>query len=55
MPRKDDGVANYKAWISNNKKLEKMGLYGTDYYIKKVELLEAKVKKLEAQLKRRKK
>ena len=55
MPRKDDGVANYKAWISNNKKLEKMGLYGTDYYIKKVEQLEAKVKKLEAQLKRRKK
>ena len=55
MPRKDDGLANYKAWISNNKKLEKMGLYGTDYYIKKVELLEAKVKKLEAQLKRRKK
>lgn len=55
MAKKDDGVANYKAWMGNNKKLEKMGLYGTDYYIKKVELLEAKIKKLEAQLKRRKK
>jgi hypothetical protein len=55
MAKKDDGVANYKAWLSENKKLEKMGLYGTDHYIRRVEELEAKVKKLEAQLKRRKK
>ena len=34
-----------------NKKLEKMGLYGTDYYIKRVEQLEAKVKRLEKKLK----
>ena len=32
-------------------KLEKMGLYGTDYYVRKVEELEAKVKRLEARLK----
>ena len=53
MAKKDDGVANYKAWLSENKKLEKMGLYGTDYYIKRVEQLEAKVKRLEAKLKKK--
>jgi hypothetical protein len=55
MAKNDSGVANYKAWLHECKKLEKMGLYGTDYYIKRVDELEAKVKKLEAQLKRRKK
>ena len=48
-----EGVASYKAWLKNNLKLEKMGLYGTDHYIKEVERLQAKVKKLEAKLKRK--
>ena len=51
--KKDEGIANYKAWLKENKKLERMGLYGTDYYVKKVEELEAKVKKLEEKLKRK--
>ena len=51
--KKDEGMANYKAWLKENKKLERMGLYGTDYYVKKVEELEAKVKKLEEKLKRK--
>jgi|TARA_B110000444_G_scaffold105002_1_gene99238 hypothetical protein len=46
-----EGVASYKKWMRHNKKLEKMGLYGTDYYVRKVEELEAKVKRLEARLK----
>ena len=45
------GVAVYNEWTRWNKKLEKMGMHGTDYYIKKVEQLEAKVKRLEAKLK----
>ena len=49
--KRDEGIASYNAWLKENKKLEKMGLYGTDHYIKKVEILEAKVKKLEAKLK----
>ena len=53
MAKKDEGMANYKAWLSENKKLEKMGLYGTDHYGKRVEQLEAKVKRLEAKLKKK--
>ena len=53
MPKKDEGLESYKAWLLECKKLEKMGLYGTDHYIKRVEQLEAKVKKLEAKLKRK--
>ena len=52
LSKKDDGLASYRAWLSENKKLEKMGLYGTDHYIKRVEQLEEKVKKLEAKLKK---
>tara|TARA_B100001559_G_scaffold263962_1_gene229588 strand:- start:353 stop:529 length:177 start_codon:yes stop_codon:yes gene_type:complete len=48
-----EGVAIYKEWLKDNKKMEKMGLYGTDHYIKKVTELEAKVKKLEGKLKRK--
>ena len=59
MPRKlskedkayNEGVANYNAWCKMNKKLEQQGLYGTDYYIRRVEKLEAKVKKLETRIK----
>lgn len=46
-----EGVAVYNEWTRWNRKLEKMGMHGTDYYIKKVEQLEAKVKRLEAKLK----
>ena len=48
-----EGVAVYNEWTRWNKKLEDMGMHGTDYYIKKVEQLEAKVKKLEEKLKRK--
>ncbi len=56
MPKKSkdkEGLASYKAWLKENKKLEKMGLYGTDHYIKEVEKLQAKVRRLEAKLKRK--
>ena len=48
-----EGVAGFSSWVAHNKKLEKMGLYGTDYYVRRVEELEIKVKKLEAKLKRK--
>jgi len=48
-----EGVAVYNEWTKWNKKLEKMGMHGTDYYVKRVEELEAKVKKLEEKLKRK--
>ena len=59
MPRKlskealaySEGVRSFNAWMKDNKRLEKMGLYGTDYYVRRVEELEAKVKRLEARLK----
>jgi hypothetical protein len=47
----DSGIASYNAWMREQKKLEKMGLHGADYYVKRVDELEAKVKKLEAKLK----
>ena len=55
MPKKQssyrEGVASYNAWLKMNKKFEEQGLFGTDYFVKRVEELEAKVKKLEAKLK----
>jgi len=55
MPKKQskdrEGLASYNAWIKDNKKLEKVGMYGADYYVKRVEELEAKVKMLEKKLK----
>ena len=48
-----EGVAVYNEWTKWNKKLEKMGIHGTDYYIKKVDELEAKVKRLEEKLKKK--
>jgi hypothetical protein len=55
MPKKQssdrEGVASYNAWIKMNKKFEAQGLHGTDYYVKRVEQLEAKVKRLEKKLK----
>ena len=46
-----EGVASYNAWLKQNKKFEAQGLHGTDYYVKRVEQLEAKVKKLETKIK----
>jgi hypothetical protein len=46
-----EGVRGYNAWMREQKKLEKMGMHGADYYVKRVDELEAKVKKLEAKLK----
>jgi hypothetical protein len=48
-----EGVASFNDWNKHNKKLEKMGLHGTDYYVRRVGELEAKVKQLEAKLKRK--
>jgi hypothetical protein len=57
MPKKQssysEGVAIYNSWLKMNKKFEYQGLNGTDYYVKRVEELEIKVKKLEAKLKRK--
>ncbi len=53
--KQDEGIASYNAWLRDNKKLEKMGLHGTDYYVKRVEQLEAKVKRLETKIKKGKK
>tara|TARA_X000000950_G_scaffold271862_1_gene353684 strand:+ start:2223 stop:2399 length:177 start_codon:yes stop_codon:yes gene_type:complete len=55
LPDKEykEGLASFKAWLKENKKLEKMGLYGTDHFIKEVEKLQAKVRRLEAKLKRK--
>ena len=49
----DMGMSMYNEWTKWNKKLEKMGFHGTDYYVKRVEELEDKVKKLEEKLKRK--
>jgi len=48
-----EGVADFKAWLKMNKDVEDRGLHGTDYYVRMVEELEAKVKRLEAKLKRK--
>ena len=48
-----EGVASFNVWMKHNKKLEDMGLHGTDYYVRRVEELEAKVKQLEAKLKKK--
>ncbi len=53
--KKDEGLESYRLWMQEQKKLEKMGLHGTDYYVKRVEILEAKVKRLQNKLKSKKK
>jgi len=50
-----DGLASYNAWKRENKRLEKLGLYGTDHMEKKIEELEAKVEMLEDLLERKNK
>jgi len=62
MPRKKltkeqmdyrEGVADFKAWLKLNKNFEDRGLHGTDYYVRMVEELEAKLKQSESKLKRK--
>ena len=48
-----EGVADFKAWLKMNKGFEDRGLHGTDYYVRMVEELEAKIKQLEAKLQRK--
>jgi hypothetical protein len=48
-----EGVADFNAWLKMNKGFEDRGLHGTDYYVRRVEELEATVKKLQAKLKRK--
>ena len=48
-----EGVADFKSWLKMNKDFEGRGLHGTDYYVRMVEKLEAKIKQLEAKLKRK--
>ena len=48
-----ESIADFKAWLKMNKEFEDRGLHGTDYYVRMVEELEAKVKKLEAKLQRK--
>ena len=59
MPKKQskysEGVAGYNAWLKMNKKFEEQGLVGTDYYVKRVEELEAQVELLEGMLKKERK
>jgi len=51
----DEGLASYKAWMKENKRLEKMGMHGADYFVNRVEQLEEKVRKLESKLKAKRK
>jgi hypothetical protein len=48
-----EGIADFKAWCKMNKDFEGRGLHGTDYYVRMVEELEVKIKRLEAKLKRK--
>ena len=62
MPRKKlskeqmdyrEGVADFKSLLKLNKGFEDRGLHGTDYYVRMVEELEAKLKRSESKLKRK--
>ena len=61
MPKKKlskadrEGLASYNAWLKENKRLEKMGLYGTDHMEKKIVELEAQVELLQDLLEKERK
>ena len=62
MPKKQskdkadkEGLASYNAWLKENKRLEKMGLYGTDHMEKKIVELEAQVELLQDLLEKERK
>jgi len=50
-----EGLASYNAWLKENKRLEKMGLYGTDHMEKKILELEAQVELLQVMLEKERK
>jgi len=50
-----EGLASYNAWLKENKRLEKMGLYGTDHMEKKIVELEAQVELLQDMLEKERK
>jgi hypothetical protein len=62
MPKKQskdkadkEGLASYNAWLKENKRIEKMGLYGTDHMEKKIVELEAQVELLQDLLEKERK
>ena len=62
MPKKQskdkadkEGLASYNAWLKENKRLEKMGLYGTDHMDKRIDELEAQVELLQDLLEKERK
>ena len=61
MPKKKlskadrEGLISYNAWLKENKRLEKMGLYGTDHMEKKIVELEAQVELLQELLEKERK
>ena len=61
MPKKKlskadrEGLAKYNAWLKENKRLEKMGLYGTEHMEKKIVELEAQVELLQDMLEKERK
>ena len=62
MPKKQskdkadkEGLASYNAWLKENKRLEKIGLYGTDHMEKKIVELEAQVDLLQDLLEKERK
>jgi hypothetical protein len=50
-----EGLISYNAWLKENKRLEKMGLYGTDHMEKKIVELEAQVELLQDLLEKERK
>jgi len=50
-----EGLISYNAWLKENKRLEKMGLYGTDHMEKKIVELEAQVELLQELLEKERK
>jgi hypothetical protein len=50
-----EGLASYNAWKRENKRLEKLGLYGTDHMEKKIVELEAQVELLQDLLEKERK
>ena len=54
-PDHKEGVASYRAWVEEVKIFESSGLYGTDYYVERVEKLEKQVKRLKKLLQKERK
>ena len=55
LSERAQAIRSYNEWVKDNRKLDELGMHGTDYYVNKVSVLEEKIKKLEAQLRKAKK